>query len=140
MNDANGYNIGYGRPPLATRFRKGRSGNPTGRPRKIPDLASDLGRELTRTTEVMIKGQPRRVSRQRALVRTLVNEGLEGNLAALQLALTLSRQIFGAMAQNKIESDIDAGIEGVIEAEVQRRLGELQNGAVIDVEVVEVDD
>lgn len=27
------YEVGYGKPPLATRFRKGRSGNPRGRPR-----------------------------------------------------------------------------------------------------------
>lgn len=28
------YPVGYGRPPVATRFRRGRSGNPNGRPRK----------------------------------------------------------------------------------------------------------
>jgi hypothetical protein len=32
---APGYEVGYGKPPMDTRFRKGASGNPGGRPRGI---------------------------------------------------------------------------------------------------------
>lgn len=28
-----GYEVGYGKPPKSTRFKKGQSGNPGGRPR-----------------------------------------------------------------------------------------------------------
>jgi Family of unknown function (DUF5681) len=28
-----GYQVGYGKPPVHSRFRKGQSGNPRGRPR-----------------------------------------------------------------------------------------------------------
>jgi hypothetical protein len=32
--------VGYGRPPLATRFRPGQSGNPRGRPKGARNLSS----------------------------------------------------------------------------------------------------
>src|SRR3954471_21656461 len=33
QSDATKYRVGYGRPPLQSQFRKGRSGNPRGRPK-----------------------------------------------------------------------------------------------------------
>jgi hypothetical protein len=40
------YEVGFGKPPKQTRFKKGRSGNPRGRPRKRPDLYSELTKVL----------------------------------------------------------------------------------------------
>ena len=38
------YDVGYGRPPVHTRFKPGQSGNPKGRKRKPPSLLPDLKR------------------------------------------------------------------------------------------------
>jgi hypothetical protein len=40
------YHVGYGRPPRETRFPKGQSGNPRGRPRKSPQSDAILVREV----------------------------------------------------------------------------------------------
>ena len=41
--DSADYDIGYGKPPEDTRFKKGQSGNPRGRPKKQPkDVAAPL--------------------------------------------------------------------------------------------------
>jgi Family of unknown function (DUF5681) len=45
---ANDYAVGYGKPPLETRFHKGRSGNPGGRRRGTKSLAALLGEALSR--------------------------------------------------------------------------------------------
>jgi hypothetical protein len=34
------YEVGFGKPPKRTQFRRGRSGNPYGRPPKKPDLTA----------------------------------------------------------------------------------------------------
>ena len=39
--------VGYGKPPKATRFKKGKSGNPSGRPRRNPGIA-ELFRKVSK--------------------------------------------------------------------------------------------
>jgi hypothetical protein len=41
------YAVGYGRPPLETRFQKGQSGNPEGRPRSTKKLVTLLAEVLS---------------------------------------------------------------------------------------------
>jgi hypothetical protein len=36
------YDIGYKRPPKHSRFKKGMSGNPSGKKRQVPSIAADL--------------------------------------------------------------------------------------------------
>ncbi len=48
MDEPKGYAVGYGRPPLETRFHKGQSGNPGGRPRGTKTLAALLAAALSR--------------------------------------------------------------------------------------------
>ena len=40
------YEVGYGRPPAEHRFRKGRSGNPRGRPRRDPRALPPVGQTV----------------------------------------------------------------------------------------------
>ncbi|MGE0257325.1 MAG: DUF5681 domain-containing protein [Alphaproteobacteria bacterium] len=87
---AAGYAVGYGKPPPHTRFRKGVSGNPRGRPRRKTDLASLLAEALDRRNASK-KRQPR--TQREAIIAALVEKSADGDLRAVKLLFDLMRQI-----------------------------------------------
>jgi hypothetical protein len=83
------YKIGYGKPPVATRFKPGQSGNPRGRPKGSRNLATDLAAELEELITVREQGRARRVTKQRALIKSLMERALAGNVRASTAMLAL---------------------------------------------------
>jgi hypothetical protein len=78
--------VGYGRPPKATRFQKGRSGNPRGRPRnRRRDIPYDtlLGQMVT----IREDGRERRITAAEAFILQLTKKGLEGCSASARASL-----------------------------------------------------
>lgn len=85
--------VGYKRPPTETRFRKGRSGNPSGRPRRKQDaaeLSASIGDiillEAYRTIEIRENDRVVKMPLIRAVIRSLGVAALKGSLKA-QLAI-----------------------------------------------------
>ncbi len=56
--------IGYGRPPLHSRFKPGESGNPRGRPKGAASFKSDLLEELSETIAVREGSGEVRITKQ----------------------------------------------------------------------------
>lgn len=56
-NDETDYEVGYGKPPAATQFKPGRSGNPRGRPPKSKSLQNLVVKVLGEKHR--LKDQPR---------------------------------------------------------------------------------
>ncbi len=78
------YGAGYGKPPVATRFSKGRSGNPKGRPRgsrNIATILEEVTREMVRVTE---NGKVRTMTKLEAIMRQLTTKALSGDLKAIK--------------------------------------------------------
>ncbi len=100
--------VGYGRPPKATQFRKGKSGNPGGRPKGSLNLATDLAAELGEQITVREDGRPRRVSKQRALIKSLMAKALQGDVRATAALLALYARVITETPEDQndpIESD-----------------------------------
>ena len=78
------YNVGFGKPPKTSQFRKGSSGNPKGRPQGRRDLATVLERTLQEKVIVNENGVRRTVTKLEAAVKQLVNQAASGDLGAMQ--------------------------------------------------------
>lgn len=83
MNDQDKHPVGYMSPPEHTRFKKGKSGNPKGRPKKQDDIYTVLQRVLKR--KVRMGGADRQMPIREALIRKLKEMALSGDLRAISL-------------------------------------------------------
>ena len=113
--------VGFKRPPTETRFRRGRSGNPSGRPKRRPSFRAALLAELAATMPG--KDAQRAGSKLQALVRTLVESAIAGN-ARSQSVLVGALARFGDVEDsepNSLTSDDRAILDAYVGGELKRR-------------------
>ncbi len=97
MTDQSKTPVGYMSPPEHTRFKKGKSGNPKGRPKKQEDIYTLLQRVLKR--KVTVKDADRQMPIREALIRKLRELALSGD----QRAINLQRRILEEAGANQSE-------------------------------------
>ena len=93
---ARDYAVGYGKPPRHTRFKRGRSGNPKGRPPGKKDLQTVLSEALQEPVIVVRDdGRRQKITKLEAAITQLANRAASGDLKATQQLLALHREIEG---------------------------------------------
>ena len=78
------YEVGYKKPPKTSQFKKGKSGNPKGRPKKSKNLNTLLNNELDEVVTVREQGKVIQLSKRELMVKKMVHEAVNGKLAATQ--------------------------------------------------------
>ena len=88
------YEIGFGKPPVATRFKPGQSGNLNGRPKgkqnKLPEMSEErlktiILQEAYRDVPIMERGRAKKISMIEANIRALAVSGAKGNNRAANI-------------------------------------------------------
>ncbi|PQV57934.1 hypothetical protein LX70_01746 [Defluviimonas denitrificans] len=95
--------VGYCSPPVQHRFKKGKSGNPRGRPRKQDDLWSHMNRVLSR--KVKLQGSDDQIPIREALIRRLRELALAGDRRALELQRRILAEAAGAADVDRFDPE-----------------------------------
>ena len=116
------YEVGYGKPPRHTRFKKGEaSANPRGRPRK--NLAASLIEGLNKRVVVTENGRRRKIAVREAITSQLINKSATADLRAIKILLDLIKDAekqAGAVPAPEPPPPFTAADEEVVEQLIER--------------------
>ena len=122
--------VGYGRPPVHSRFRKGQSGNPTGkrRHREAEPAQALIWKEAYRLLTVREGDKLTRMPALQAVARSLMTCAVKGNVAAQRAVVKLLQdreaearaRRTGGTANKKLNKDVnditDEELMGIVRA------------------------
>ena len=101
--------VGFGRPPVHSRFRKGCSGNAKGRPKGRKNLRTELTEVLQERITVTEGDRKVTMSKQCALFKTLVARALKGDPRSATTLINIMSRAFGfEETAIEIEQPLDA--------------------------------
>lgn len=95
MSDASNedYEVGYGKPPKSTRFKKGQSGNPRGRPKKLAStVAGQVSRLMGEQYSARVNGEVVSMTGEEMIARRLMENALKGDAKAFEKVHQLANQ------------------------------------------------
>ncbi len=113
--------VGYRRPPKHTRWKKGQSGNPRGRPKGATSLLEAVLAELSESIQITEGGRVRRITKLQALIKALTNGAIKGDSRAASLVLSWSARAIEGGAGVEDES-LTATQREIVEAYLERQV------------------
>jgi len=116
--------VGYGNPPQSTRFKKGVSGNPNGRPKSSRNVAAVFAKTLREKVVINEHGQRKTISKLEAAIKQFVNKAASGDLRALQMLVALARE---AEAREALPSGGDSALGEFDQKVMQSIMSRFQN-------------
>jgi hypothetical protein len=79
------YDVGYGRPPVHSRFKPGQSGNPAGRQKGQPTLSEMVMKEAARLVKIKRGDTVETITKYQVVIRRTFQSAMEGDIAAARL-------------------------------------------------------
>ena len=83
--------VGYRKPPKHAQFKKGKSGNPKGRPKGARNMRTIVTETLEQRVMVTEKGKRKSMSAIELLLRTVMRQALQGDSKAITQVLNLAQ-------------------------------------------------
>jgi hypothetical protein len=124
-NKKGSYKVGFRKPPKLTRFKRGVSGNPNGRPKGAKNLNSVLAKELASKVAVTENGKQQKLPKIAVVAKRLVNKAVEGDARSIQTLIKHAEpQSIEAEAPSelKILAVLDTKEHHFVMADIVRRI------------------
>jgi hypothetical protein len=133
VGDEKPYRVGYGRPPLETRFKPNQSGNPKGRPRRPQSLRAVVEKVLEEKVEIRVGDRILRMSNRQALARTAFRRAFNGDPKLLRALVLLMRAEVGSEPpEDETATRVSASDEAILDAYLARHGVTVQANKQVD--------
>jgi Family of unknown function (DUF5681) len=109
------YEVGYARPPVATRFQAGGVGNPKGRPKKTKTVGQIIEAALITRVTIEANGRTKFVTAQEVILRNLVHAAARGDTRAIHTLFALRDRYQDSPETTLDPSQLDADDRKIID-------------------------
>ena len=101
------YEVGRGKPPKESRYKKGQSGNLSGRPKRVPIIDPGTVVEAVDNEDIVVveNGRRKRMAKAEVEFRQLFTSALKGDLKTARLIVSMASIYFapGVRTQGEYE-------------------------------------
>ncbi len=118
---------GYKNPPKHSRFQKGRSGNPAGRPKGSKNTLKLLDTVLEQEIKIQQEGKTISITKKQAMLMQLVNAAVRGEIKAIAALFPYMMQLDMKEEQSMETSKLSLKDEEILQQFLEENKQESKN-------------
>ena len=118
---------GYKNPPKHSRFQKGRSGNPAGRPKGSKNTLKLLDAVLEQKIKIQQEGKTISITKKQAMLMHLVNAAVRGEIKAIAALFPYMMQLDMKEEQSMETSKLSLKDEEILQQFLEENKQESKN-------------
>jgi hypothetical protein len=113
--------VGYRKPPKASRWRKGQSGNRRGRQKGVRNLKTELAEELGEIVSIKEQGLAKTITKQRALIKAMTLKAVQGDTRAANILINMMFRLLHPELIEGLPAELAKEDQAILDAFVVRR-------------------